>query len=192
MKRVCVYCGSSPGARPDYRAAAKALARELVQRDIALVYGGASVGVMGEIADEVLSGGGEVIGIIPRKLLEHEVAHAGLTDLHVVESMHERKALMVELSDGFIAQPGGLGTLDELFEVLTWAQLGFHSKPVGLMNVAGYFDPLLAFLDHSVEERFVKPVHRDLLLQADTATALLEEMATYVPSDIDKWLDRQR
>ncbi|MCP4722847.1 MAG: TIGR00730 family Rossman fold protein, partial [Desulfobacteraceae bacterium] len=156
MKKICVYCGSSPGRHPEYVAAARFLAEELLSRKIGLVYGGAHVGIMGEIADTVLKGGGEVIGIMPRALVDKEVSHPGLTELKIVDSMHQRKAMMADLSHGFIALPGGLGTIEELFEALTWAQLGFHKKPCGLLNARGYYDHLSAFLDHTVEEKFVK------------------------------------
>jgi uncharacterized protein (TIGR00730 family) len=190
MKRVCVYCGSNPGARPDYAEAATALARTLAERGVGLVYGGANVGVMGVIASAVLEAGGEAIGVLPRKLRAKELAHSGLTELHMVDSMHERKALMVELADGFVALPGGTGTLDELFETMTWSQLGLHNKPMGLLNVSGYYDHLLAFLDHVVGERFLRGEHRDMLLVANEPGALLDAMANYVPPKIDKWIDR--
>ena len=176
MKRICVFAGSSFGARLEYVAAASELGRVLATRGIGLVYGGARVGLMGAVADAVLAGGGSVIGVIPRALVEKEVAHDGLTELRVVGSMHERKALMADLSDGFIALPGGYGTLDESFEILTWAQLGFHQKPIGLLNVAGFFEPLLAWVERAIAEDFIKPVYRGLLL-ADTDTdALLDRL----------------
>nr|MDQ3828277.1 TIGR00730 family Rossman fold protein [Candidatus Tectomicrobia bacterium] len=159
MKRLCVYCGSNPGSQPDYTEAARNLARVLVKRNIEVVYGGASVGIMGVLADAILAEGGHVIGIIPQALVDKEVAHRGLSDLRVVKSMHERKTLMAELSDGFIALPGGLGTLEELFEVLTWALLGLHQKPCGLLNIRDYYRSLIDFLDHAVAERFIKDVH---------------------------------
>jgi uncharacterized protein (TIGR00730 family) len=189
MKRVCVFAGSSPGRRPEYRTAAAALGRALAARGIGVVYGGAHVGLMGVLADTALGAGGEVIGVIPRALVSRELAHTGLTDLHVVQSMHERKALMADLSDGFIALPGGWGTLDELFEILTWAQLGLHHKPSGLLNVQGYFDPLLAFIDHSIVEGFVRPDYRRLVVVADGAEALLDLLATPAPPAIEKWID---
>jgi uncharacterized protein (TIGR00730 family) len=179
MKKVCVYCGSSSGRRPEYSYAARSLAKALTLRGIGLVYGGASVGIMGEIADAVLAGGGEVIGVIPQALVDKEVAHNGLTELKVVGSMHERKQVMMDLSDGFIALPGGLGTQEELFEVLTWSQLGFHKKPCGLLNVEGYYDKLCSFLDHAVDEQFVKTHHREMLLVDDSPEKLLTLMEAY-------------
>lgn len=188
MNRICVYCGSSAGKLPEYREAARALARELLERDISLVYGGASVGIMGEIADAVIDGGGEVVGVIPRSLVEREVSHHGLTELKIVESMHERKSTMAEISDGFVALPGGLGTMEELFEVLTWSQLGFHRKPCALLNVKQYYDNLSLFLQHAVEQEFVKDVHRNMLLIEDEPSKLLDAMAAYRPSTEGKWL----
>ena len=179
MKKVCVYCGSRSGRRPEYSHAARSLAKALTRRGIGLVYGGASVGIMGEIADAVLAGGGEVIGVIPQALVDNEVAHNGLTELKVVASMHERKQVMMDLSDGFIALPGGLGTQEELFEVLTWSQLGLHKKPCGLLNVEGYYDKLCSFLDHAVEEQFVKTYHREMLLVEDSPEKLLALMEAF-------------
>ena len=190
MKNICVYCGSSPGRRPEYAQAAEALAAELVARDIGLVYGGASIGVMGAVADAVLAGGGRVTGVIPEALAVREVPHPGLTKMHVVGSMHERKALMEELSDGFIALPGGLGTLEELFEILTWAQLGFHRKPCGLLDVASYFQQLVAFLDHAVAEQLLQPQYRAMLLQADDPAQLLALMDDYIPPAMDQRISR--
>ena len=190
MKRICVFAGSSRGAREEYAQAAQQLARELVSRGCDVVYGGGKVGMMGVLADATLAAGGKVIGVIPKALLEKEVAHGGLTELRVVASMHERKAMMAELSDGFIALPGGLGTLEEFFEVLTWAQLGLHPKPCGLLNVSGYFDRLLEFLDLTVEERFVKSQHRALVITAASPTDLLEQIAAYRPPHVEKWIDR--
>lgn len=189
VKRICVFTGSSPGARESYADAATTLADEIVKRGFELVYGGADVGLMGVVADRVLELGGRVIGVIPESLVEWEVAHQGLTDLRVVSSMHERKALMAELSVGFVALPGGVGTLEETFEIMTWAQLGMHAKPCGLINVGGYFDSLIAFLDHSVEERFLKHVHRDLLMVEETASALLDAFGRYKAPKVDKWVD---
>lgn len=189
MKRICVYCGSSPGRLPEYREAARGLGRELVRRGLGLVYGGASVGVMGAIADEVLEQGGEVIGVIPRSLARREVAHAGLTRLDVVESMHERKAKMAELADGFVALPGGWGTIEELFEMLTWAQLGMHEKPCGLLNVAGYFDHLGAFLAHAMDQQFVRAEYRPMVMMEDSAGALLDGFADYRAPQVRKWID---
>jgi len=190
IRRLCVFCGSSPGARSQYAEAALELGSELVARGIGLVYGGGCVGLMGILADRVLAEGGHVIGVIPRALMDLEVGHRGLSDLRIVASMHERKALMAELSDGFVALPGGLGTLDECFEILTWAQLGLHSKPVGLLNVAGYFDRLLGFLDHAVDERFLRPEHRQLVQLDDQAASLLDRLAMAPVPALQKWIDR--
>jgi uncharacterized protein (TIGR00730 family) len=190
MKRVCVFAGSSSGAHPDYRSAAQLLGRALVERGLGLVYGGASVGLMGEVADAVLAAGGDVIGVIPEDLVAKELAHMGLSDLRIVASMHERKAAMSDLSDGFIALPGGWGTLEEFFEVLTWGQLGLHRKPCGLLNVRGYFDGLLAFIDHSIDERFVTRENRAMIQIADTPERLLSLFAGYSPPLVQKWIDR--
>jgi uncharacterized protein (TIGR00730 family) len=190
MKRICVFCGSSPGARPEYRTAAINLGEALVARGIGLVYGGANVGLMGVIAESVQRGGGEVIGVIPQSMVKKELAFTGLSDLRIVGSMHERKAVMADLADGFIAMPGGLGTLEEFFEVLTWTQLGIHRKPSGILNVEGYFDTLLAFLDYSVAERFVKEVYRSMLIVDGDPNQLLDRFASYVPPKVEKWLDR--
>lgn len=190
MKKLCVYCGASPGGNPEYMKAARRLGLELVKRNIGLVYGGASVGTMGEIANTVIEHGGEVIGVIPQALVDKEVSHDGLTELIVVKSMHERKAVMADHADGFIAMPGGLGTLEELFEVLTWAQLGFHSKPCSLYNVLSYYDPLVQFIEHAVEEQFVKSIHRSLLLIESDPSDLIDAMDNYIPTHIDKWIKR--
>ena len=187
MNRLCVYCGSSSGSSKVYLSAARELGKLLVQQEIGLVYGGSSLGIMGAIADTMLEGGGHVTGIIPNALHGKEIAHTGLTELHVVDSMHERKSLMAVLSDGFIAMPGGFGTLEEIIEVITWGQLGFHEKPCGLLNVAGYFDQLLAFLDHSQAQGFVHAEHRRMLLVADTPAGLLEQFEAYVPPKVEKW-----
>ena len=190
IERVLVFCGSSPGRRPEYAEAARQLGELLAQRDLGLVYGGASVGLMGAVADGALAAGGEVIGVIPRQLVEHELAHGGLSDLREVTTMHERKALMAELSDAVVALPGGTGTLDELFELFTWSQLGLHRMPIGLLDVAGYWRPLLAMLDHMVDERLLRAEHRDTLLVSGDAAALLDALAAYRHSGIYKWLDR--
>jgi uncharacterized protein (TIGR00730 family) len=190
MKRILVFCGSSPGRRPEYAAAAAELGGLLAARGIGVVYGGASVGLMGALADAALGAGGEVIGVIPRRLVESEIAHAGLSDLRIVETMHERKALMAELSDAVIAMPGGTGTLDELFEMFTWSQLGLHRKPIGLLDVADYWERLLAFLDHMVEERFIYAEHRDTLIVDREAATLLERLGSFEHRARDKWLDR--
>ena len=190
MPRICVFTGSSDGRRPAYRTAATALGETLVSRGYELVYGGARVGLMGAVADAVLAAGGHVIGIIPEALVAREVAHTGLPDLRVVSSMHERKALMADLSDGFIAMPGGWGTLEELFEVLTWGQLGLHAKPCGLLNVEGYFDPLLAFLTHAFEEQFVRTEYGRLLQVSASATVLLDLLGSFGSPQSGKWIDR--
>ena len=176
MNAVCVYCGSSFGAKPAYAEATKQLAIALAERNLRVVYGGASAGLMGLLADTVLEHGGQVEGVIPRVLVDREVAHRGLTELHVVESMHERKAKMAELSDGFVALPGGIGTLEELIEVYTWSYLGIHDKPLGLVNTDGYYDGLTAFLDHSVSEGFLRPQTRASLLVAPAPAALVDEL----------------
>lgn len=188
MRRICVYCGSNPGRQPLYRESAQGLGREMVARGLGLVYGGASVGVMGAIADAVLEAGGEAIGVIPKSLAVREIAHPGLTEQHVVKSMHERKALMAELSDGFVALPGGWGTMEEIFEILTWAQLGFHQKPCGLLNAGSYFDGLFSFLEHAIEEQFVKPEYRQMLLMENSATHLLDRFSAYRPPVVRKWI----
>ena len=188
MKRVCVYCGSNPGASPAYVAAARALGRELARRGLGLVYGGASVGVMGAVADAVLAEGGTVTGVIPHFFAVKEVAHQGLDELLVVDSMHERKARMADLSDGFIALPGGWGTLEEIFEVLTWAQLGLHAKPCGLLNVDGYFDDLDRFLERAVVEAFVRPEYRPMIMLDDAADRLLDRFAAYRAPRVKKWI----
>jgi uncharacterized protein (TIGR00730 family) len=188
MTRICVFCGSSVGNRPAYRQAAVDLAQALARRGLGLVYGGARVGLMGVLADAMLQHSSAVIGVIPQALLDREIAHAGLTDLRVVGSMHERKALMVELADGFIALPGGYGTLDEFCEVLTWAQLGLHRKPCGLLDVDGYFDPLLGLFDDAVSTGFLRPENRALVLQATDPEALLDLLASYKPVSVPKWI----
>ena len=192
MKRVCVFLGSSPGKQPEYAEAAERLSRELVRRNLGLVYGGANLGLMKILADTVLAEGGEVIGVIPKMLVEKEIAHQGLTDLRVVGSMHERKALMADLSDGFIALPGGLGTFEEFFEVWTWGQLGLHAKPCGLLDTCGYFHRMIQFLDHAVEERFLRQENRDLLLWASDPATLLDLFEKYRPSYVPKWVDRDQ
>jgi uncharacterized protein (TIGR00730 family) len=192
MKRLCVFCGSSPGAQPEFLQAAEALGKELVKRGIGLVYGGANVGLMGKIANTVLAGEGDVIGVMPEALVEKEVALNSLQDLRIVGSMHERKALMAELSDGFIGLPGGLGTVEEFFEVLTWAQLNIHRKPCGLLNVCHYYDDLISFLNRSVEQQFIRPEHRSMVLVERHPGQLLTQFETYRPPKIDKadWIIR--
>lgn len=191
MNRICVYCGSNAGARLEYLQAARQLGELLASRSITLVYGGANVGMMGALANAVLDAGGHVTGVIPTDLVDKEIAHKHLSELRIVGSMHERKQLMADLSDGFIALPGGLGTFEEFFEVVTWAQLGFHSKPCGLLNVCGYYDKLLAFLDDAVQERLIRAEHRAIILQSSDAADLLQQMSAYTPPTVEKWLDRK-
>ncbi|HYD96062.1 MAG TPA: TIGR00730 family Rossman fold protein [Noviherbaspirillum sp.] len=190
MKSLCVYCGSSPGASPVYADAARGLAKVMVDNNIALVYGGGNVGLMGVIADEVLRLGGEATGVIPKALMEKEVGHLGLTRQYIVKDMHERKAMMADLSDGFIAMPGGIGTLEELFEVFTWSQLGFHDKPIALLNVNGFYDGLIGFLQHVVAERFLKAEQASILIHEREPQQLMERLKTFIPQHHDKWLDR--
>jgi uncharacterized protein (TIGR00730 family) len=189
MTRLCVFCGSSAGERAEYAAAARQLGTLMAQRGLGLVFGGGHIGMMGLLADAVLAGGGEVIGVIPQALVDRELAHPGLTELRVVETMHQRKALMADLADGFAALPGGFGTGDELFEILTRAQLGLHARPIGLLNTAGYFDGLLAWLDHMVRERFLRSQHRTLLRVADTPERLLDVLLQAPPPEpTPKWI----
>ncbi|MEJ0003416.1 MAG: TIGR00730 family Rossman fold protein [Pararobbsia sp.] len=187
MRSVCVYCGSSTGAQPVYAEAAREFGRALAARGLTLVYGGGKVGLMGLIANEVLEGGGRAVGVIPELLLSKEVGHTGLTELHVVKDMHERKKMMADRADAFVALPGGVGTYEELFEVYTWAQLGYHHKPVGVLNVAHYFDPFKAMLDHTVRAGFMRREYVELLQIADSTTALLDKLDRYVPPVADKW-----
>jgi uncharacterized protein (TIGR00730 family) len=191
FRRLCVFCGSSHGANPAYEEAARIVGNELARRGIGLVYGGGNVGLMGVVADAVLAAGGEVIGVIPEALMAKELGHRGIQDLRVVKTMHERKALMAELSDGFIALPGGIGTFEEFFEIVTWAQLGFHSKPCALLNVNGFYDPLLHLLDHAIAERFVRPKQRDLVLVESDVSALLNRMATHHVPHEPKWIGKE-
>lgn len=190
MQHICVFCGSSSGNASEYRESAIQLGHTLAQRNLTLVYGGASVGLMGLLADTVLENGGKVIGFIPQRLVDHEIAHRGLTELHIVGSMHERKARMSECSDGFIALPGGSGTLEEYFEVLTWAQLGYHRKPCGLLNVNGYYTPLLSFFDHMVAEGFLKETYRKMVLAEDDPQRLLSRFNQYQAPDVVKWAQK--
>jgi len=190
FQRICVYCGSSPGARPEYLEAAEELGRLLAERGIGLVYGGANVGLMGAVADACRDAGGAVTGVIPWALRDREIAHVGLDDLRFVGSMHERKALMADLADGFVALPGGVGTLEELVEVMTWTQLGLHRKPCGVLDVCGYYGHLLAFLDHAVDERFLRPEHRGLLVCEEEPEALLDAFAAWQAPTVAKWMDR--
>ena len=190
FKRVCVYCGSSGGNDPGYEEAARGLGAFLAGRGIGVVYGGARVGLMGAVADGALSAGGSVIGVIPEKLRSREVAHLGLTELFVVDSMHARKTMMAYMSDAFIALPGGWGTLEEIFEVTTWSQLNYHMKPVGLLNVKGYYDRLLEFINHASAEGFIRPLHRGLMQSAATPEALLEAMSVAEVPDIGRWIEK--
>jgi uncharacterized protein (TIGR00730 family) len=189
MKRICVFAGSNSGLQTEYLAAAQELGHMLARQDMGLVYGGARVGLMGALADAVLAERGHVTGVIPEALVAKEVAHDGLSDLRVVGSMHARKAVMAELADGFIALPGGWGTLEEFFEVLTWAQLGLHRKPCGLLNVRGFFDGLLAFIDHSIDERFVRRENRSMVIVSSSPGTLLQLFDRYVPPLVEKWID---
>jgi uncharacterized protein (TIGR00730 family) len=189
IRRLAVFCGSNPGARPEYVEAARALGTLLCARRIGVVYGGSSVGLMAALADTMLENGGDIIGVIPRMLVEREVANNALSDLRIVESMHERKALMAELADGFMALPGGIGTLEEFFEIWTWGQLGMHDKPCGLLNVAGYFDGLLEFLDRAVDEKFVRDVHRRMVVVERDPTDLLARFEAYEPPRVVKWIN---
>jgi uncharacterized protein (TIGR00730 family) len=188
MKMVCVYCGSNPGRLPAYREAARLLGHEMASRGLGLVYGGASIGVMGAVADAVLERGGQAIGVIPYSLATKEVSHDGLDELIVVDSMHERKAKMAELSDGFIALPGGWGTIEEIFEMLTWAQLGFHEKPCGLLNVAAYYDQLFAFLENAIEQQFVKEEYRPMIIMDKIPGTLLDRFDHYCAPKVRKWI----
>ncbi len=190
MKSVCVFCGSNSGERPAYIQSAVKLGAAIAGRGLNLVYGGAHVGLMGALADSALASGGRVTGVMPKALVDKEVAHQGLSEFHQVASMHERKALMADLSDGFAALPGGAGTLEELFEVWTWGQLGHHDKPIGFLNVEGYFDRLLAFLDHQAGERFMRQAHRDMLIVETEAERLLERFASYQPPRVEKWISK--
>lgn len=192
MKRVCVYCGSNCGARAVYAQAAHELAQTFLQEGMGLVFGGGRVGLMGRLADAMLAGGGEVIGVIPQALVARELAHPGVPTMHVVGSMHERKALMADLADAFIALPGGYGTFEEFCETLTWAQLGLHAKPCGVLNTDGFFDPLLAMFDHAVAERFIVPEHRRLLVVDSDPRRLVAQLRTHRPPQVEKWIDREQ
>jgi uncharacterized protein (TIGR00730 family) len=190
MRRVCVFCGSNVGRQPAYAEAAQAMGALLAKRGIGLVYGGGNVGLMGVVADAVLDRGGEVIGVIPQALANREVAHTGVTSLHIVDSMHTRKAMMAELSDAFVAMPGGVGTFEEFFEAVTWTQLGVHRKPCGLLNVNGFYSPLAAFVDQAVTEGFIKPVHRAAIVVDSDPARLLDTLATIRLPDVPKWIRR--
>jgi uncharacterized protein (TIGR00730 family) len=189
IRRLAIFCGSNPGSRPEYIAGARALGQLLAQRGIGVVYGGSNVGLMQALANAMVDDLGDVIGVIPRMLVEREVAYTALADLRVVETMHERKALMAELADGFIALPGGIGTLEEFFETWTWAQLGMHTKPCGLLNIAGYYDPLLQFLDRAVDEKFVRPVHRAMVIVESDPAVLLSRFESYEAPRVVKWIN---
>jgi uncharacterized protein (TIGR00730 family) len=192
MRRLCVFCGSSAGGSPEYAEAAGAFGRLMGRHGLGLVYGGGHVGLMGVLADAVLGAGGEAIGVIPQALVDRELAHSGLTELRVVDTMHQRKALMADLSDAFVALPGGYGTADELFEILTWAQLGIHQKPIGLVNVQGFFDPLVAWIDRCVRTGFIRPQHRDLLAISADSEHLLEVLSRHEPApQVPKWIDER-
>lgn len=191
MKRICVYCGSNPGSDPAFANAARELGKLLTARGLGLVYGAGNVGLMGIIADAVLQEGGEVIGFIPQALEEKELAHTGITELVVVDSMHERKQLMADRADGFIAMPGGIGTLEEVIEVFTWLQLRFHAKPVGLLNTAGFYDPLMTFLDQVCEQQFLKREQLDMLIVSDSPTELLDRFNSFEPATEDKWFEHR-
>jgi len=191
LKSLCVYCGSSPGLRPAYIEAAEAFGRLIATEGIALVYGGGNVGLMGALADSALQAGGKVIGVIPEQMVAKELAHNGLTELHRVESMHERKMKMAELADAFVALPGGAGTLEEIFEVITWTQLGLHSKPCAFLDVEHYYARLFRFLDHMAEQRFIKQEHLASLIRGHDPNDLLIKLRNYTPAVIDKWIDRK-
>ncbi len=191
MKRVCVFCGSSTGNQAIYRETAVTKGRLLAARSIGLVYGGGNVGLMGIIADAVLAQGGEVIRVIPHSLATREIAHSGVTDLRVVDSMHTRKAMMADLSDAFIAMPGGVGTFEEFFEAVTWTQLGLHRKPCGLLNAGGFYSPLAAFIDQAVSEGFIKPIHRAAIIVDDNPERLLDTLARIDLPDVPKWIKRE-
>jgi uncharacterized protein (TIGR00730 family) len=191
IQRICVFCGSNTGSDSIYVSAARSLGALLAREGIALVYGGGSVGLMGELADSVLAAGGQVIGVIPHALWAREVGHRGLTDLHIVDTMHERKAMMADLADAFIAMPGGLGTLEEIFEIWTWAQLGLHAKPVGFLDINGYWSPLMHFLDRAVRERFLKDAHRAIAMIDSDAEMLLQRFETWKPPKVEKWITRE-
>ena len=190
IKSICVYCGSNLGLSPEYAGAARLVGRTLAEAEVTLVYGGGNSGLMGQVANAALEAGGKVIGVMPERLIVKEVAHTGLTELHAVGSMHERKTLMAELSDAFIALPGGIGTLEEIFEVYTWTQLGFQTKPCAFLNVAGYYSGLFAFLDHAVSQNFVRQEHLEMLVRTDEIGEILRRFREYVPVTMTKWVDK--
>lgn len=191
MNSICIFCGASPGARPIYIEKAREAGRMIAESGLNMVYGGGSVGMMGAVADSCLDAGGKVTGVITQQLYDLEVGHEGLTDIEIVTTMHERKARMAELADGFVSLPGGIGTLEEMFEVLTWAQLEIHSKPCGLLNVEGYYDDLYDFLQNAVKERFLLPEHAGMLILDEDFESLLAKMMTFTPIQIEKWVDRK-
>jgi len=191
MKRICVFCGSNPGRDPVYMETAEKVGLFLAENGVELVFGGGRVGLMGKIADTVMENGGSVIGIIPKSLSDKEVAHQGLTELHIVDSMHTRKAMMEDLSDGFIALPGGFGTFEELCEIITWAQLGFHEKPCGFLNVNGYYDPLVELFDKATDQQFVRPKHRELVIIESDIKSMFQKMQDYKPPELEKWLEKE-
>ncbi|HEY9799237.1 MAG TPA: TIGR00730 family Rossman fold protein [Leptolyngbyaceae cyanobacterium] len=192
MKSICVYCGSNFGNRNSYLQAAKSLGVQMAQRGITLIYGGAKVGLMGAVADSVLEAGGKVIGVMPQALIDKEIAHTGLSDLRVVNSMHERKLLMADLADAFIALPGGLGTLEEFCEVATWTQLGFHNKACGLLNIDGFYNRLISFLNHATKEQFIRSEHRSIVLVGATPEELIEKLSQFEIPNVHKWIDRDQ
>jgi len=192
MKSICVYCGSNFGNRNSYLEAAQSLGREMAQRRITLVYGGANVGLMGAVANSVLEAGGKAIGVMPQALVDKEIAHTGLTDLRIVSSMHERKSLMADLADAFIALPGGLGTLEEFCEVVTWTQLGFHRKACGLLNIDGFYNRLISFLNHATKEQFIRSEHRSIVLAQETPVELIEKLSQFEIPNVHKWIDRDQ
>ncbi|MFW5735081.1 MAG: TIGR00730 family Rossman fold protein [Oceanidesulfovibrio sp.] len=191
MRRICIFCGSNPGNDPVFANRAQAMGEALAKRGLGMVYGGAAVGLMGRTADAALANGAEVIGVLPRALAAKELAHPGLSELHIVDSMHERKALMAKLSDGFIAMPGGIGTFEEICEVYTWSQLGFHDKPCGLLNVNGYYDCFLDMLDNAVTQGFLKQAHRSILYASPTPETLIDAFESYEPPRTNKWIERE-
>ncbi|WP_027723326.1 TIGR00730 family Rossman fold protein [Maridesulfovibrio zosterae] len=190
MKSICVFLGANPGNDPKYAQTARNMGRELAKRNIRIIYGGSNMGLMGILAESALEAGGEVVGVIPESLVKKEVAHYGLTKLHIAESMHERKALMAELSDGFVALPGGIGTMDEIFEIFTWAQLGFHNKPCGLLNIDGYYDKLIEFLGGVVQEGFLGEIHKEMLITASSPSELIEAYSNYEAPTVSKWVEK--
>jgi uncharacterized protein (TIGR00730 family) len=192
MKSICVYCGSNFGERGSYLEAAQDLGVKMAEREITLIYGGGNVGLMGAIADSVLAAGGKAIGVMPQSLVDKEVAHTGLSDLRVVGSMHERKSLMADLADGFIALPGGLGTLEEFCEVATWTQLGLHKKACGLLNIGGFYDGLLSFLNYATDEKFIRPEHRSIVLTAEDPVELIEKLSQFEVPTVHKWIGRDQ